>query len=46
MITGITQADCALLVINAIPGKFEESMAEIDGMTRAHLFYAFTFGIR
>ncbi|KAF7295879.1 hypothetical protein HMN09_01131500 [Mycena chlorophos] len=45
MITGTSQADCALLIITASAGDFETSISE-DGQTREHALLAFTLGVR
>nr|GAT54158.1 translation elongation factor [Mycena chlorophos] len=45
MITGTSQADCALLIVTASTGDFETSISE-DGQTREHALLAFTLGVR
>lgn len=45
MITGTTQADAALLVVDITPDGFEIGMAR-DGQTREHALLAFTLGIK
>lgn len=45
MITGTTEADCALLMIALPKGEFEEGMSKY-GQTREHIFIAFTLGVR
>lgn len=45
MITGTTQADAALLVVDSSHGGFEAGMAR-DGQTREHSLLAFTLGVK
>jgi len=45
MITGTSQADAAVLVIDSTPGGFEAGYAK-DGQTREHAILANTLGIR
>ena len=45
MITGTSQADCAILVISAGIGEFEAGISKW-GQTREHALLAFTFGVR
>lgn len=45
MITGTSQADCAILIINAGTGEFEAGISK-DGQTREHALLAYTLGVR
>jgi len=45
MITGTTQADCALLVVSSRKGEFETGIS-VDGQTREHALLAFTLGVK
>lgn len=45
MITGTSQADVALLVVDATPGGFEIGMHK-DGQTREHALLAYTLGVK
>jgi len=45
MITGTSQADCALLMIAASQGEFEAGISK-DGQTREHALLAFTLGVK
>ena len=45
MITGTSQADCAILVVSAGTGEFEAGISK-DGQTREHALLAFTLGVR
>jgi len=45
MITGTSQADCALLVVSAGTGEFEAGISK-DGQTREHALLAYTLGVR
>ncbi|KAL8277381.1 hypothetical protein RQP46_010221 [Phenoliferia psychrophenolica] len=45
MITGTSQADCAILIIAAGVGEFEAGISK-DGQTREHALLAFTLGVR
>lgn len=45
MITGTSQADCALLVIASPTGEFEAGIAK-DGQTREHALLAYTLGVK
>ncbi|KAK9237656.1 P-loop containing nucleoside triphosphate hydrolase protein [Lipomyces kononenkoae] len=45
MITGTSQADCAILIIAAGTGEFEAGISK-DGQTREHALLAYTLGIR
>ena len=42
---GIFLGDVGILVISAIPGEFETSIA-IDGMIRKHPLFAYTVGMK
>ena len=45
MITGTSQADCALLMIASPPGEFEAGISE-EGQTREHALLAYTLGVK
>lgn len=45
MITGTTQADCAMLVIAAGVGEFEAGFSK-EGQTREHAMLAYTMGVK
>ncbi|KAI1749307.1 translation elongation factor 1 alpha chain [Xylaria castorea] len=45
MITGTSQADCAILIIAAGTGEFEAGISK-DGQTREHALLAFTLGVK
>ncbi|XP_061903341.1 elongation factor 1-alpha-like isoform X2 [Entelurus aequoreus] len=45
MITGTSQADCALLIVSAAAGEFETGMSK-KGQTREHALLAFTLGVK
>jgi elongation factor 1-alpha len=45
MITGTSQADCAILIIAAGTGEFEAGISK-DGQTREHAHLASTLGVR
>jgi len=45
MITGTSQADCAVLIVAAGTGEFEAGISK-DGQTREHALLAYTLGIR
>ena len=45
MITGTSQADCAVLIIASGTGEFEAGISK-DGQTREHALLAFTLGVR
>ena len=45
MITGTSQADCAILIIAAGQGEFEAGISK-DGQTREHALLAYTLGVR
>ena len=45
MITGTSQADVAVLVIDSAPGGFEAGWA-VEGQTREHALLAFTLGVK
>jgi elongation factor 1-alpha len=45
MITGTSQADCALLMIASPVGEFEAGISK-DGQTREHALLAFTLGVK
>jgi len=45
MITGTSQADCALLVIPAAQGEFEAAISK-EGQAREHALLAYTLGVR
>merc|ERR1712003_280397 len=45
MITGTSQADVAILVIDSTQGGFEAGIAK-DGQTREHALLAFTLGVK
>jgi len=44
MVTGASQADCALLVVSAKEGEYEAGMSP-GGQTREHAFLAKTMGV-
>ncbi|MCL7051968.1 hypothetical protein MKW94_028009 [Papaver nudicaule] len=44
MLTGTSQADCAVLVIDSTTGGFEAGISK-DGQTREHALLAFTLGM-
>jgi elongation factor 1-alpha len=44
MITGTSQADCAMLVIDGCKGGFESGISS-DGQTREHALLAYTLGV-
>ncbi|KAF2536165.1 hypothetical protein F2Q68_00022168 [Brassica cretica] len=44
MITGTSQADCAVLIIDSTTGGFEAGISK-DGQTREHALLAFTLGM-
>jgi len=43
MITGASEADCVVLIIDSTPGAFEAGFCK-DGQTREHALLAFTLG--
>ncbi|KNC47717.1 elongation factor 1-alpha [Thecamonas trahens ATCC 50062] len=45
MITGTSQADCAVLVIDGTRGGFEAGISK-DGQTREHALLAYTLGVK
>ncbi|XP_073037011.1 elongation factor 1-alpha-like [Primulina eburnea] len=45
MITGTSQADCDVLIINSTTGGFEAGISK-DGQIREHALLAFTLGIK
>lgn len=45
MITGTSQADCAILIIAGGVGEFEAGISK-DGQTREHALLAFTLGVK
>jgi elongation factor 1-alpha len=45
MITGTSQADCAVLVVAAGTGEFEAGISK-DGQTREHALLAYTLGVK
>jgi len=45
MITGTSQADCAILVVPAATGEFEAGISK-EGQTREHCLLAFTLGVK
>jgi len=45
MITGTSQADCAVLIVASGPGEFESGISK-DGQTREHALLAFTLGVK
>ncbi|KAH7076326.1 hypothetical protein BKA62DRAFT_733422 [Auriculariales sp. MPI-PUGE-AT-0066] len=45
MITGTSQADCAILIIAGGAGEFEAGISK-DGQTREHALLAFTLGVK
>merc|ERR1712131_283241 len=45
MITGTSQADCAVLIVAAGVGEFEAGISE-NGQTREHALLAFTLGVK
>lgn len=45
MITGTSQADCALLIVAAGTGEFEAGISK-EGQTREHALLAFTLGVK
>nr|QBS13805.1 elongation factor-1Alpha [Macrobrachium nipponense] len=45
MITGTSQADCAVLIVAAGTGEFEAGISK-NGQTREHVLLCFTLGVR
>jgi elongation factor 1-alpha len=45
MITGTSQADCAILIVPAGTGEFEAGISK-DGQTREHALLAYTLGVK
>ncbi|KAK1378738.1 Tr-type G domain-containing protein [Heracleum sosnowskyi] len=45
MITGTSQADCVVLIIDSTTGGFEAGISK-DGQTREHALLAFTLGVK
>lgn len=45
MITGTSQADCAVLIVAASPGEFESGISK-NGQTREHALLAYTLGVK
>ena len=43
MITGTSQADCAVLIVASSPGEFEAGMSE-NGQTKEHALLAYSLG--
>lgn len=45
MITGTSQADCAILIVSAAIGEFEAGLSP-NGQTREHALLAYTLGVK
>ncbi|XP_018646819.1 elongation factor 1-alpha (ef-1-alpha),putative [Schistosoma mansoni] len=45
MITGTSQADCAMLIVAAGVGEFEAGISK-NGQTREHALLAYTLGVK
>jgi len=45
MITGTSQADCSVLVVDSTPGGFEAGISK-DGQTREHALLSYTLGVK
>ncbi|WP_235243554.1 GTP-binding protein, partial [Escherichia coli] len=45
MITGTSQADCAVLIVAAGTGEFEAGISK-NGQTREHVLLCFTLGVK
>jgi len=45
MITGTSQADCAILIVASSTGEFESGISK-DGQTREHALLAYTLGVK
>jgi len=45
MITGTSQADCAVLIVASGPGEFEAGISK-DGQTNEHALLAYTLGVK
>merc|ERR1711998_631343 len=45
MITGTSQADCAVLIVAASTGEFESGISK-NGQTREHCLLAYTLGVK
>jgi len=45
MITGTSQADCAILIVAGSTGEFEAGISK-DGQTREHALLAYTLGVK
>lgn len=45
MITGTSQADCAILIISSATGEFEAGISK-NGQTREHALLSFTLGVK
>ncbi|KAF9625305.1 hypothetical protein IFM89_021244 [Coptis chinensis] len=45
MITGTSQADCVVIIIDSTTGGFETGISK-DGQTREHALLAFTLGVK
>merc|ERR1719361_2482944 len=45
MITGTSQADCAILIVAASTGEFEAGISK-NGQTREHSLLAYTLGVK
>merc|ERR1712141_214302 len=45
MITGTSQADCAVLIIASSTGEFEAGISK-NGQTREHALLAYTLGVK
>ena len=43
---GTQQADCAILIVSAAPGEFEEGYNGIGGVTKEHALLAHTLGVK
>merc|ERR1712165_177685 len=45
MITGTSQADCAVLIVAAVTGEFEAGISK-NGQTREHALLSYTLGVK
>lgn len=45
MITGTSQADCAILIVSSAKGEFEAGICK-EGQTREHALLAYTLGVK